>query len=178
MWRWADVKMRRYEDKKMWRWADVKMSRCEDEKMWRWEDVKMRRCEDEKMWRWEDVKMSRCEDEKMWRWEDVREGVKMRRCEDEKVRRWEDEIQTPTIGRTLRSDALGKKTVRAQSAMQDEVWKCCNSIGTAIRLFTLLFFCTRSRVYSRDICKRKMVAKLTATTMAPKTKILSATVNC
>ena len=32
-----------------------------------------------------------------------------RRCEDEKVRRWEDEIQTPTIGRTLRSDALGNK---------------------------------------------------------------------
>jgi hypothetical protein len=31
----------------------------------------------------------------------VREDVKMRRCEDE--------IQTPTIGRTLRSDALGKK---------------------------------------------------------------------
>ena len=34
--------------------------------------------------------------------------MKMRRCEDEKVRRWEGEIQTPTIGRTLRSDALGK----------------------------------------------------------------------
>jgi hypothetical protein len=48
-----------------------------------------RRCEDKKMWRWEDVKMRRCEDEKMWRWEDV--------------------LQTPTIGRTLRSDALGKK---------------------------------------------------------------------
>ena len=85
MWRWADVKMRRCEDKKMWRWADVKMSRCEDEKMWRWEDVKMRRCEDEKMPRWEDVKMRRCEDEKMWRWEDV----KMRMCEDEKMWRWE-----------------------------------------------------------------------------------------
>ena len=27
------------------------------------------------------------------------------------MRRCEDEIQTPTIGRTLRSDALGKKTV-------------------------------------------------------------------
>ena len=93
--------MRRCEDKKMWRWADVKMSRCEDEKMWRWEDVKMSRCEDEKMW------------EKVWRLADVREGVKMSRCEDEKmwekVWRWEDEIQTPTIGRTLRSDALGKK---------------------------------------------------------------------
>ena len=81
----------------MWRWEDVKMRRCEDEKMWRWEDEEMRRCEDEKMRR-------RCEDEKMWRWEDV----KMRRCEDEKMWRWEDVLQTPTIGRTLRSDALGK----------------------------------------------------------------------
>ena len=126
MWRWADVKMSRCEDEKVWRWEDVKMRRCEDEKMWRWEGVKMRRCErrcedekvwrwdvkrsrceDEQMWRWADVKMSRCEDEKVWRWEDV----KMRRCEDEKVWRWEDEIQTPTIGRTLRSDALGKNIV-------------------------------------------------------------------
>ena len=124
MWRWEgvreDVKMRRCE------------RRCEDEKGVR-EDVKMRRCERrcedervwEKMWRWEgvreDVKMRRCERrcedekvwEKMWRWEGGREDVKMRRwerrCEDEKVWRWEDEIQTPTIGRTLRSDALGKK---------------------------------------------------------------------
>ena len=48
---------------------------------------------------WEDVR--RCE--KMW--EDVR------RCEKmwEDVRRWEDVLQTPTIGRTLRSDALGKQ---------------------------------------------------------------------
>ena len=38
---------------------------------------------------WEDVKMRRCEDKQMWRCEDV----------------W----QTPTIRRTLRSDALGKK---------------------------------------------------------------------
>ena len=92
---------------------DVSMWRCEDEQMWRWEDVKMSRCEDEQMWRWADVKMSRCEDEQMWRWE----GVKMRRCEDEKVWekvwRWEDEIQTPTIGRTLRSDALGNKNFRS-----------------------------------------------------------------
>ena len=112
---WEDVKMRRWEedgrmrrceDEKMWRWEeDVKMRRCEDERMWRWEDVKMRGCEDERMWRWEDVKMRRCEDERMWRWEDV----KMRRCEDEKMWRWEDVLQTPTIGRTLRSDALGKK---------------------------------------------------------------------
>ena len=111
--------MRGCEDERMWRWEDVKMRRCEDERMWRWEGVKMRRCEDvrrcedekmrrrwedEKMWRWEDVKMRRCEDVKMWRWEDV----KMRRCEDEKMWRWEDVLQTPTIGRTLRSDALGK----------------------------------------------------------------------
>ena len=58
-----------------------RMWRCEDVKMWRIEDVKMRRWEDEKMWG--------CEDEKMWRCENV----------------W----QTPTIRRTLRSDALGKK---------------------------------------------------------------------
>ena len=108
MWRWADVKMRRCEDEQMWRWEDVKMRRCEDEKMWRWADVKMRRCEDEQMWRWEG------EDEQMWRWEDV----KMRRCEDEKVWRWEDEIQTPTIGRTLRSDALGKNIVNHSASSQ------------------------------------------------------------
>ena len=139
MWRWEDVKMRRCEDEKMWRWEDVKMRRWEDVRMWRWEDVKMRRCEDEKVWRWEgvkmrrceDVKMIRCEDEKMWRWEDVKmrrwedvrmwrwEGVKMRRCEDEKVWRWEDEIQTPTIGRTLRSNALGKKIVYSQLYSHD-----------------------------------------------------------
>ena len=140
MWRWADVKMSRCEDEQMWekiwRWTDVKMSRCgrrcEDDQMWRWadvrEDLKMSRCEDEKMWRCEDVKMSRCEDEQMWRWE----GVKMRRCEDEKVWqkvwcdrrcedekvwRWEDEIQTPTIGRTLRSDALGNKTLTFSSLL-------------------------------------------------------------
>ena len=65
----------------------------EDVKMWRWEDVKMRRCEDEQMWRWEDVKMRRCEDEQMWR--------------------WEDERQTPTIGRTLHSDALGNENLHA-----------------------------------------------------------------
>jgi hypothetical protein len=33
------------------------------------------------------------------------EDVKMRRCEDEKLR-----DRPPTIGRTLRSDALGKNT--------------------------------------------------------------------
>jgi hypothetical protein len=70
----------------MWRSEDVKMW-CEDEQMWRREDVKMSRCEKEKVW------------EKVWRWE----GVKMRRCEDE--------IQTPTIGRTLRSDALGNQNM-------------------------------------------------------------------
>ena len=113
VWRGADVKRSRCEDEKVWRWEDVKMRRCEDEQMWRWEDVredvKMRRREDEKVW--EDVKMRRCEDEKvwekMWRWEGVKMRRCERRCEDEKVWRWEDEIQTPTIGRTLRSDALG-----------------------------------------------------------------------
>ena len=50
---------------------------------------KRRRCE-----------MRRCE---MRRWEDVR-----RWGEDEKMWRWEGVLQTPTIGRTLRSDALGK----------------------------------------------------------------------
>ena len=137
---WEDVKMRRCEDEKMWRcedekmwrWEDVKMRRCEDERMWRWEDVKMRRCEDERMWRWEDVKIRRCEDEKMWRWE----GVKMRRCEDEKVWekvwRWEDVLQTPTIGRTLRSDALGKRLETSwdqilQRITKLNVFKCFNS---------------------------------------------------
>jgi hypothetical protein len=59
--------------------------------------VKMWGSEDKKMWRCEDVKMWGCEDEKMRRWEDV------------KMRRWKDVLQTPTIGRTLRSYALGKK---------------------------------------------------------------------
>ena len=71
---------------KMAREQEGKRAR-ENVKMWWWEDVKMHRCEDVRMWRWEDGKI--CEDEKMWRWEDV--------------------SQTPTIRRTLRSDALGKK---------------------------------------------------------------------
>ena len=77
--------------------------------VWRWwENVKMRRCEDEKMWRCEDVKMWGCEDEKMWR--------------------WEDERQTPTIGRTLRSDALGKKLFFISKSMKFPYitqWKYC-----------------------------------------------------
>ena len=108
--RCEDVRMWRCEDVRMWRWEDVKMWGCEDEKMWRWEDVKMRRCEDEQVWRWV----------RMWRWEDVKmnkcEGEKMCRCEDEKIWRcyakmWrcENVWQTPTIRRTLRSDALVKK---------------------------------------------------------------------
>ena len=121
MWRWADMKMRRWEDVKMRKCEDVRMRRCEDEQMWRCECVKMmRRCENEKMWRWEDVcedvRMWMCEDdEKMWRWEDMKmrrcEDEKMWRCEDVKMIRCEDERQTPTIGRTRRSDALGKKTL-------------------------------------------------------------------
>jgi len=131
MWGCEDVKMRRCEDEKMWRWEDVKMRRCEDVRTWRCEDVrcedvKMRRWEDVRMWRWadvkmrrwEDVKMRRCEDEKMWGWEDV----KMRRCEDEQM--WSEDVlwrcenvwQTPTIRRTLRSDALGEKS--AQRTME------------------------------------------------------------
>ena len=84
---------------KMWRGEGVRIRRCENEKMWRWEDVKMSRCEDEKMWR--------CKDVKMWRWEHVRIEDVMWRCENG----W----QTPTIRRTLRSNALGKKRLlRAQ----------------------------------------------------------------
>ena len=119
MWRCEDVKMWgsmwRSEDARMWRCEDEEIRRCEDVKMWGCdEDVKMWRCEDEKMWRWdyeqmrrwwEDVKMRRWEDEKMWRCEDV----KMRKCEDVRMWRCEYVWQTPTIRRTLRSDALGKK---------------------------------------------------------------------
>ena len=68
----------------------------------------MRRCEDEKVWRWEDVKMRRCE----------------RRCEDEKVWRWEDVLQTPTIGRTLRSDALGKNEATLWDFLQKWTFEC------------------------------------------------------
>ena len=56
-----------------------------------------------------DVKMRRCEDAKMQRCEDK----KMRRCEDVQMRRCENALgfkkQTPSIRRTLRPDALGKK---------------------------------------------------------------------
>ena len=103
MWRWEDVKMRRCEDEKMRRWrGQERMWRWEDEQMWRWEDVKMWGCEDEKIWRWTDVKMRRCEDVRMWRWEDVKMWI----CENV----W----QTPTIRRTLRSDAFLKKWLSNQ----------------------------------------------------------------
>ena len=136
MWRWEDVKwedvkMRRCEDEKMWRWEDVKMSRCEDEQMWRWADVKMNRCEDEQMWRWEDVKMRSCEDEKVWKGEDV----KTRRCEGEKMWRWEDERKTPTIGRTLRSDALGKTCVWKSCAWKGGLWQNCVCVTPLCFLF-------------------------------------------
>jgi hypothetical protein len=94
--KWEDVRMRGCEDVKMWRWEDVRMRGSEDVKMWKWTDVKMKKCEDEEMWKCEDVKMTKCED------------VRMRRCEDVSMWRWEDILQTPTIGRTLRSDVLGK----------------------------------------------------------------------
>jgi len=150
MWRWAAVKMRRCEDEKMWRWEDVKMRRCEDVRMWRWEGVKMRRCEDEQLWRWEDVKMRRCKDERMWRCEDVKmrrcedekmwrcADVKMRRCEDEKMWRWEDEMQTPTIGRTLRSDALGKKQSNSARLHFMQKWKVeCRADGLVPMSFAI-----------------------------------------
>ena len=111
MWRWEDVKIRRCEDLRMWRCEDVRMRRYEGEKVWRWEDVRM--------WRWEDVKMWGCEDVRVWKWEDVKkrrwEDEKMWRWEDVKMRRWEDAWQTPTIGRTLRSDALGKKSQASEA---------------------------------------------------------------
>ena len=98
----------------MWRWADVKMSRCERRCERRYDEESEQMREDVREDVREDMKMSRCEDEqmweKMWRWADV----KMSRCEDEKVWRWEGEIQTPTIGRTLRSDALGKNVPNHQ----------------------------------------------------------------
>ena len=122
------------------------MWRCEDEQMWRWADVKMSRCEDEQMWRWADVKMRRCEDEKVWRWE----GVKMRRCEDEKVWRWEDEIQTPTIGRTLRSDALGKKCIYKIFCIlsANAAWMCWHSKW----LWYLQKKCLYHKIPSRNQC--------------------------
>ena len=135
--------MRRREDEQMWRWEDVKMWRWEDVKMrsWKWGGVKMRRCEDEQMWRWEDVKMSRCEDEKIWRWADV----KMRRREDEQMWRWEDEIETPTIGRTLCSDALGKKNMNKR----DWPWKA--KVG---------FAQSWNRLLANDYCYKRVFGKL------------------
>ena len=109
----------------MWRWADVKMSRCERRCERRYDEESEQMREDVREDVREDMKMSRCEDEqmweKMWRWADV----KMSRCEDEKVWRWEGEIQTPTIGRTLRSDALGKNVPNHQPYIYihiDSVW--------------------------------------------------------
>ena len=64
-----------------------------------------------------DVKMTGCEDEKM-----ICVDVKMTGCEDDmctvdvkmmKMRRCEHVSQTPTMRRTLRSDALGKKCLGA-----------------------------------------------------------------
>ena len=43
---------------------------------------------------------------------------KRRRCEDERMWRWEDEIQTPTIGRTLRSNALGNSRRTCQTSRE------------------------------------------------------------
>ena len=153
--------MRGCEDEQMWRWEDVKMRGCKDEKMWRWEDVKMRGCKDETMWRWEDVKM-RCEDERMWRWD-----VKMR-CEDE-MWRWEDVLQTPTIGRTLRSDALGKKPLwrwtvmnfyREPSCFKIELEICstCNSLSFVVLLICCLTWKQQNRKWKEhDINNYQML---------------------
>ena len=206
MWRWEDVregvKMSRCEDEQMWEkmWTladvredvreDVEMSRCERrcerrcegeqmwEKMWRWADVKMsrceRRCEDEqmweKMWRWADVKMSRCER----RCE--------RRCEDEqmweKMWRWEDGVQTPTIGRTLRSDALGKNEAIFRDFFMFQSWhqkrsnsprlpQCLNVTTSKTKQVckTSSFFkvdSIKNEAILRDLFKKKLCAGLTA----------------
>ena len=91
-------KRRRGQEGKRARGQEGKRARGQEGKRTRGQEGKRRRCEDVRMWR--------CEDEKIWRCED--EQKMSRRWEDEKMWRWEDERQNPTIGRTLRSDALGK----------------------------------------------------------------------
>ena len=189
MWRWADVKMRRCKDEQMWRWEDVKMWGCEDVRMWGWEDVKMWWCEDEKMWRCEDVKMRKCEDVRVWRWEDVKmwgcedemwrwadvkmrryedvrmwrcEDVKMWGCEDEKMWRCENVWQTPTIRRTLRSDALGKNSSVFREGDVRHREFCCGEArsSAAVSLPWQLFFyrgqTARSRIESRPAKPREI----------------------
>ena len=63
-----------------------------------------RRCEDVRMWRWY---VCRCEDEQMWRCEDVE--------------------QTPTIRRTLRSDALRKEQLASSRQRCQHLAACCCS---------------------------------------------------
>ena len=75
------------------------MRRCNDEKRLRWEDATM--------WRWQEKIRRRCEDAKMWRWEALK--TKPCRREDMNMKTGENVSQTPTIGRTLRSDALGQQ---------------------------------------------------------------------
>ena len=119
------------------------MRRCEEEEMWsRCEDVWMSRCEDEKMWS-EDEKMWKCEDVRMRRCEEVREDVKMWGCEDEKMWRGENVWQTPTIRRTLRSDALGKnhnehqlRSCHMKNALRSDVvtvWQFSTQILSMLR---------------------------------------------
>ena len=62
-------------------------------------------------------------------WEDV----KMRRCEDEKVWIWEGVLQTPTIGRTLRSDALGNRRTILQKTRNTLGSKCSISMSFSKR---------------------------------------------
>ena len=59
----------------------------------------------------------------MWEWEDD-----MCRCEDVKMWRWEDDWQTPTIRRTLRSDALGKKW-QEEATNYELLWTCQEHIS-------------------------------------------------
>ena len=98
------------------------MKRCE---MWRWEDVKMRRCEN--------VKMRRCEDEKIWRWENVKMFEDVYNCIQ----------QTPTIRRTLRSDALGKKWSEPVSFYD-------SGVKSSSRYGLMLIFSTTFRIEERN----------------------------
>ena len=101
-------KRRRGQEGKRARGQEGKRARGQEDKRARGQEGKRARGEDVKMWGCEDVKMRRYEDVKMWRWAEDEQKMSRRWAEDEKMWRWEDERQNPTIGRTLRSDALGK----------------------------------------------------------------------
>ena len=135
------------EDVKMWRWEDVKMRRCENVRMWGCENVKMRRWEGVKMW-CEDEKMWRCEDEKMWGCEDV----KMWRC-DVQMWRCEHVWQTPTIRRTLRSNALGKKKTRPPVWFEsnfESSWVILSHLDIVFTLGPMMFHATYNQRTQRS----------------------------